>query len=307
MRPRGSTGRVGAGPKARASPELRPGSHHDDWAATPQAAPQSIAKTPRRIAAVAPRYQNAGHDTVTIAAAGRRGTRPPRRRRVPGDLVSSSTAKATFPWNPTNQAARSPADPPGRCPPARRPARPTLAARPAPLVTVERIRVRSAETTCGPNGTVGVSPGSGGLVTSDGRTPGPGLDHRGGDGHVQRADLDAARSRWCPRPARPGWWATAWSRRTRRPAAARACRGRSPRRPTAVPWRTAAARGPRTRCRTRSRSRRGTWPAGSGSGGSLVKFWPPTGFEGRTGSACSRSRPVFSSAAVETIVNAWPG
>jgi hypothetical protein len=25
--------------KARASPEMRPGSHHDDWAATPQAAP----------------------------------------------------------------------------------------------------------------------------------------------------------------------------------------------------------------------------------------------------------------------------
>src|SRR5215469_7882829 len=35
-RPRGSTGRVGAGPEVRASPEMRPGSH-DDWAATPQA------------------------------------------------------------------------------------------------------------------------------------------------------------------------------------------------------------------------------------------------------------------------------
>ena len=36
--PRGPTGRVGAGHNARASPEMRPGSHHDDWAATPQAA-----------------------------------------------------------------------------------------------------------------------------------------------------------------------------------------------------------------------------------------------------------------------------
>ena len=37
-RPRGPTGRVGP-VNARASPEMRPGSHHDDWAATPQAAP----------------------------------------------------------------------------------------------------------------------------------------------------------------------------------------------------------------------------------------------------------------------------
>jgi hypothetical protein len=34
--PRGPTGRVGAGHNARASPEMRPGSHHDDWAATPK-------------------------------------------------------------------------------------------------------------------------------------------------------------------------------------------------------------------------------------------------------------------------------
>jgi len=34
------TGRVGAGLNGRASPEMRPGSHHDDWAATPQAADQ---------------------------------------------------------------------------------------------------------------------------------------------------------------------------------------------------------------------------------------------------------------------------
>src|SRR5215469_12327071 len=33
---RGPTGRVGAGPEVRASPEMRPGSH-DDWVATPQA------------------------------------------------------------------------------------------------------------------------------------------------------------------------------------------------------------------------------------------------------------------------------
>jgi hypothetical protein len=36
-RPRGPTGRVGAGPEVRASPEMRPGSH-DDWAATPKRA-----------------------------------------------------------------------------------------------------------------------------------------------------------------------------------------------------------------------------------------------------------------------------
>jgi hypothetical protein len=35
--PRGPTGRVGAGPKVRVSPEMRPGSH-DDWAATPKRA-----------------------------------------------------------------------------------------------------------------------------------------------------------------------------------------------------------------------------------------------------------------------------
>ena len=45
----------------------------------------------------------------------------------------------------------------------------------------------------------------------------------------------------------------------------------------------------------------------SGSGGSLVKFWPPTGFDRPHGIGAFRSRPVFSSAAVETMVNAWPG
>jgi hypothetical protein len=52
----GQTGRVGAGLEGRASPEMRPGSHHDDWAATPQAAPQSLGKTPMRIQMVARSY-----------------------------------------------------------------------------------------------------------------------------------------------------------------------------------------------------------------------------------------------------------
>ena len=37
----GSTGRVGPVLSYRASPEMRSGSHHHDWAATPRAAPQS--------------------------------------------------------------------------------------------------------------------------------------------------------------------------------------------------------------------------------------------------------------------------
>jgi hypothetical protein len=46
MRPRGLTGRVGAGlSRGRASPEMRPG-YHGDWATTPQAAPQSLGMTP---------------------------------------------------------------------------------------------------------------------------------------------------------------------------------------------------------------------------------------------------------------------
>jgi hypothetical protein len=52
-RPRGPTGRVGAGLCARASPEMRPGSHHDDWAATPQSGAQSLRKTPESSCLVA--------------------------------------------------------------------------------------------------------------------------------------------------------------------------------------------------------------------------------------------------------------
>jgi hypothetical protein len=60
VRPRGLTGRVGAGLCARTSPEMRSGSHHDDWAATPQAAPQSLGKTSSCRRLVAQRYQNPG-------------------------------------------------------------------------------------------------------------------------------------------------------------------------------------------------------------------------------------------------------
>jgi hypothetical protein len=62
----GLTGRVGAGPNGRASPEMRPGSHHDDWAATPQAAPQSLEKTPSGYALVARSNQKSINELVRI-------------------------------------------------------------------------------------------------------------------------------------------------------------------------------------------------------------------------------------------------
>ena len=65
------TGRVGAGP-SRASPEMRPGSHHDDWAATPQAAPQSLGKTPMCSNAVAPSYSNDINEHVMTRCVGER-------------------------------------------------------------------------------------------------------------------------------------------------------------------------------------------------------------------------------------------
>jgi hypothetical protein len=40
-RPQGPAGRVGAGPEARTSPEMRSGSH-DDWAATPSRASATL-------------------------------------------------------------------------------------------------------------------------------------------------------------------------------------------------------------------------------------------------------------------------
>ena len=65
-RPQGPAGRVGAGHEVRASPEMRPGSHHDDWAATPQAAPQSLGKTPLSSQKVARCYQKSINDLVRI-------------------------------------------------------------------------------------------------------------------------------------------------------------------------------------------------------------------------------------------------
>ena len=63
----------------RASPEMRPGSHHD-WAATPQAAPQSLRRTSLCGQKVAPRCQKAGNGRVTLspgcpAGTGRRAAR----------------------------------------------------------------------------------------------------------------------------------------------------------------------------------------------------------------------------------------
>jgi len=71
------TGRVGAGPKGRASPEMRPGSHHDDWAATPQAAPQSLRKTLLHGGMVARNYQKSINELVRIQSGGSGGSCPP--------------------------------------------------------------------------------------------------------------------------------------------------------------------------------------------------------------------------------------
>jgi hypothetical protein len=56
MHPRGLDRQGRGRSQVRASPEMRPGSHHSDWAATPQAAPQSLGKTPMRIQMVAWSY-----------------------------------------------------------------------------------------------------------------------------------------------------------------------------------------------------------------------------------------------------------
>src|SRR5215469_6264994 len=222
------------------------------------------------------------------------------------DLVSSSTAKAMFPWNPTNQAARRPPDASGElptCPYTGAPA--TSAARPRPSVTVERISVRRADTTCVPNGTVGVSPGSGGLVTSMGGRQVPDcttaavMAMASGLTWTLPSPMESsASSAWpvgdCMVPAKA---LTGNSQGLPRPKPEAAdCNfladSFSERPAKAVPH--AFAKSVRNEGRRR------------GSGGSLVKFWPPTGFEGPHGIGAFTSRPVLSRAAVETIVNAWP-
>src|SRR5271165_4583736 len=74
------TGRVGAGLNGRASPEMRPGSHHDDWAATPQAAAQSLRKTPMRHGLVARSYQKSINELVRIQPGGSEGSYLPAAR-----------------------------------------------------------------------------------------------------------------------------------------------------------------------------------------------------------------------------------
>src|SRR5260370_7193821 len=115
---------------------MRPGSHHDDWAAPPQAAPQSLGKTPPRAGMVAPRHQNAGNDPVRIRPPIAQGLADQPERSDPGSQILSGTGrqiaqipaprslrnwpasgaaqpppapgtppptKATFPRNPTHQ------------------------------------------------------------------------------------------------------------------------------------------------------------------------------------------------------------
>ena len=91
---------------------MRPGSHHDDWAATPQAAPQSLGKTPFRSNGVAPSYSKPFNEHVMTPCAGERRDQIPVRRlcrklAVSGTadaeaadlaLLSWMTAKAMSPW-----------------------------------------------------------------------------------------------------------------------------------------------------------------------------------------------------------------
>jgi hypothetical protein len=127
LHPRGLTGRVGPVLSGRASPEMRPGSHHHDWAATPRAAPQSLSKTPERSGKVAPCYENAvlrkagvtkmqamfrlrgsDHEPDCRSWANRPATGA---ADTPGDLPTTSTAKATSPRKPTNQLDCRPSGP----------------------------------------------------------------------------------------------------------------------------------------------------------------------------------------------------
>ena len=66
MHPRGLDRQGRGRSQSRASPEMRPGSHHDDWAATPRAASQSLGKTPMRYRTVAPSYQKSINEVVRI-------------------------------------------------------------------------------------------------------------------------------------------------------------------------------------------------------------------------------------------------
>src|SRR5215469_18405242 len=90
----GGVDRQGRGrSQGRASPEMRPGSHHDDWAATPRAAPQSLRKTPVRSNVVALSCPNHLNEHVMTRCAAKGAGQAPARR-LCRKLVTSGTADA---------------------------------------------------------------------------------------------------------------------------------------------------------------------------------------------------------------------
>jgi hypothetical protein len=104
----------------RASPEMRPGSHHDDWAATPQAAPQSLGKTRSELGRLLRVTKMAATLPSVIGneGCGQESAGNPRRNcparlaaAVDGVLVTSTAANATPARNPTNQLTHFPAEP----------------------------------------------------------------------------------------------------------------------------------------------------------------------------------------------------
>src|SRR6266568_5194597 len=180
-----------------------------------------------------------------------------------------------------------------------------LAAWPAPVVTVDRISVRKEETTWAPNGTLGLSPGSGGLVTSEGGCQVPDWTtaaaramSRGLTSTLPYPMVSSASSAWlagaCMVPVKEGTGSCQDAPRPKLVAAdcSSLAFSRSDRPANAVPH--ASAKSVRNVPRF-------------GSGGLFVKFSPPTAFDTPQGIGVFSPRPELSSAAVETMVNAWPG
>src|SRR5580692_11247563 len=183
---------------------------------------------------------------------------------------------------------------------------PTFAAFPAPLVTVDRIRVCSAETTFGPNGTVGVSPGSGGSVTSEGGCHVPDW--------TTAAVMAMSSGLTCTLPVpMVSSASSAWlpgDRMVPANAVSGSCQDLPKPKPAAVAFRSLPdIRSDRLANAVEHAFAKSAWNVPRfGTGGSFVNLSPPTGFEALHGIAVlTPTCPVFSSAAVETIVNAWPG
>src|ERR1700722_10965637 len=99
---------------------MRPGSHHGDWAATPQATHSHLVRrrsvSPQLLYVVKIPVSFRLWDGRLHARSAAHAGQPPRPARnaapsgtaeVDGDLLSCSTANATLPWYPTNQVAHS--------------------------------------------------------------------------------------------------------------------------------------------------------------------------------------------------------